>query len=72
MTDKFDHVASFDKLPDTALVSLHTVVALASRSRASVYRDVEAGYLARPVRIGTYATKWRVSDVRAYLNGTKE
>lgn len=65
----FDHVAAFDHLPDSALIDLLTVTALASRSKASVYRDVAAGRLSKPVRVGLQSVRWRVADVRAYLKG---
>ena len=67
----FDHVAALDNLPDAALIDLHTVTALASRSKASLYRDIAAGRLAKPVRVGLHSVRWRVSDVRAYLKGVQ-
>lgn len=66
---RFDHISSFDALPDTALVDVHTITALAKRSRASIWRDVQAGRLPQPIAIGPQARRWRVEDVRAYLNG---
>lgn len=69
MRRQFDHVGAFDTLPDAALIDLPTVTALASRSKASVYRDVAAGRLSKPVRVGLQSVRWRVADVRAYLKG---
>lgn len=69
MRPNFDHVAAFDNLPDAALIDLATLTKLACRSRASIYRDVAAGRLAKPVRVGLQSVRWRVVDVRAYLNG---
>jgi len=66
---RFDHLSSFDGLPDTALVDVHTITALAKRSRASLWRDVKAGRLPQPVAIGPKTRRWRVEDVRAYLKG---
>lgn len=66
---RFDHLTSFDELPDTALVDVHTITALAKRSRASLWRDVRAGRLPKPVAIGPQTRRWRVADVRAYLKG---
>lgn len=66
---RLDHLTSFDHLPDTALVDVHTITALAKRSRASLWRDVKAGRLPQPIAIGPKTRRWRVSDVRAYLNG---
>jgi predicted DNA-binding transcriptional regulator AlpA len=65
----FDRVAAFDNLPDGALIDLPTLTALACRSKASVYRDVAAGRLPKPIRVGLQSVRWRVADVRAYLNG---
>ncbi|MGA0848002.1 MAG: helix-turn-helix transcriptional regulator [Pontimonas sp.] len=42
---------------------------MAGRSRASIWRDVKAGRLPQPISIGPKARRWRVEDVRAYLNG---
>jgi predicted DNA-binding transcriptional regulator AlpA len=69
MRPNYDHVAAFDHLPDAALIDLPTVSTLASRSRASVYRDVAAGRLSKPVRVGLRSVRWCVADVRAYLKG---
>lgn len=66
---RFDHVTAFDDLPDTALIDVHTITALAQRSRASLWRDVQAGRLSQPVAIGPRTRRWRVADVRAYLKG---
>jgi len=60
---------SFDTLPDSALVDVHVVMAMAGRSRASIWRDVKAGRLPQPIAIGPKARRWRVEDVRAYLKG---
>lgn len=66
---RLDHLSSFDELPDTALIDVHTITALAKRSRASLWRDVQAGRLPQPVAIGPRTRRWRVADVRAYLKG---
>lgn len=69
LRSRLDHLTSFDDLPDTALVDVHTITALAKRSRASVWRDVKSGRLPQPIAIGPKTRRWRVADVRAYLNG---
>lgn len=56
-------VARFGLLPDDALVEIRVVEIVRGRSRASTWRDVSAGRLAQPVRIGS-STRWRVGDVR--------
>ena len=59
---------TFPSLPDAALVDIRVVSALLARSRASIWRDVERGRLASPVKVGG-STRWRVGDVRAALAG---
>jgi predicted DNA-binding transcriptional regulator AlpA len=59
----------FDILPGTALVDIDVVTAFLGRSRASVWRDVAAGRLAKPVHVGARSTRWRVADVRAACGG---
>jgi predicted DNA-binding transcriptional regulator AlpA len=56
-------------MPAEALVSAKELSLLAGRSRASIWRDVQAGRLPQPIAIGPQARRWRVEDVRAYLNG---
>ena len=56
-------------LPPEALVSAKEISLLAGRSRASLWRDVQAGRLPRPVAIGPQTRRWRIEDVRAYLKG---
>ena len=56
-------------LPAEALVSAKELSILSGRSRASIWRDVLAGRLPQPIAIGPQALRWRVSDVRVYLNG---
>ena len=64
-----DSVVKFDTLPDEALVNLKTIMALSCRSKSSIYRDIAASRLARPIHIGSKAARWRVGDVREYLTG---
>lgn len=60
---------SLSSMPAEALVSAKELSILSGRSRASVWRDVRAGRLPQPIAIGPQARRWRVEDVRAYLNG---
>lgn len=55
----------FDNMPDTALVSLATASAVASRSRASLYRDHEAGRL--PFKKVGSSTRIKVADLRRFI-----
>ena len=64
-----ERISSFDELPDGALTDVAEISALACRSRASIWRDVNHGRLAHPHKVGPNATRWYVSDVRNYLKG---
>lgn len=55
----------FDSLPDEALVPLPVVCAIRGRSPASIWRDVSAGRLAKPVAAGPRCTRWRKADLLA-------
>ena len=59
---------TFPFLPDEALIDIRAVCALRGRSRASTWRDVAAGRLPSPVKIGS-STRWQVGGVRATLAG---
>ncbi len=61
------HIEGFDKSPDAALLSLCACTYIASRSRATLYRDHQAGKLPF-VKVGN-ATKVRIGDLRKYLSG---
>lgn len=61
---------TFPFLPDEALIDIRAVCALLGRSSASIWRDVAAGRLAAPVKVGC-STRWRVGDVRAALAGAR-
>ena len=59
----------FPHLPDDAFVGIKVVCAVRDRSPSSTQRDVKAGRLAPPVKIGPNAVRWRVGDVRRSLEG---
>ena len=67
---KEDRLSNFDHLPDQALLSAREVSEISGRSRTSLWRDVMRGSLADPVKIGSHTVKWRVGDVRQFLNGS--
>lgn len=60
-------VRNFDHFPDAALASINDVVALTGRSRASIYRDHDAGLLPF-LKIGK-STRIKVGDLRRYMGG---
>jgi predicted DNA-binding transcriptional regulator AlpA len=72
MRSLFDSIAAFETLPDVALVDLKTVMALSCRSKSSVYRDIAAQRLSKPIQIGMKSVRWRVIDVRNYLSGNSQ
>lgn len=51
-------------LPDDALLNCREVCAFLSRSKTSIYRDIEAGRLAAPIKVGS-SSRWKLGDVRA-------
>lgn len=64
-------VAHFDRLPDTARIDVHDLVALSGTSRATIYRLIARGTLPRPCKLGGDGSKnsWPASEVRAFLAG---
>jgi predicted DNA-binding transcriptional regulator AlpA len=58
---------NFDALPDSALVDIKVLSAISGRSVASTWRDLRAGRIPQPLRIGLNSTRWRVGDIRAHL-----
>ena len=64
-----NRLGDFARLPSNALISAKELTLLAGRSRTSLWRDVLRGSLAEPVKIGNHTVKWRVADVRQFLNG---
>ena len=64
-----ERISTFDDMPDSALVDVNEINALVGRSRASIWRDVAEGRLAPPIKIGPNASRWRVGDVRRFMEG---
>lgn len=60
-----DSALNYDDLPGSALVDIKTVKVIFGRSSASVWRDVKAGRLPKPIKAGPRSTRWRVSELRA-------
>jgi predicted DNA-binding transcriptional regulator AlpA len=72
LTDPFiDRISLFDKLPDNALADVFEIHVLSGRSIPSLWRDVQEGRLASPIKLGPNSTRWRVGDVRLFLEGAK-
>lgn len=59
-----DSLIHFDTLPNSAYVRLPILVGLRSTSPATVWRDVKAGRLPAPVKLGPNTTAWNVGALR--------
>lgn len=60
-------LALFDSMPDSALVALPVVCALKGRAPASIWRDVAAGRLSKPIKAGPRSSRWQVGGLRRGL-----
>lgn len=58
--------ASFDTLPDSALIRQPTLELVLAVSPSTIWRLCRSGLL-RPIKVTERSTAWRVGDVRAYL-----
>lgn len=57
--------------PDVdTLVPIRTVLSRLSRSRASLYRDIQRGDFPAPVKCGG-SSRWFLSDIEDYLNALR-
>ena len=62
-------VRHFMELPDLALLSAKEIMFLTGRSRTSIWRDVKRHLLPKPISVGPNAVRWKVKDIRDYMNG---
>ena len=62
-------VQQFDRLPDSALIAINPACAVVGRSRASLYRHMEAGELTK-IKVGN-STRIRVGELRQLMRVTK-
>lgn len=53
--------------PDEAFVNIDVVAAIYDRSPASIWRDVKAGRVPKPVAVTPRCTRWRIGDIRKAL-----
>lgn len=60
-------VERFPALPDDAKIDIKVVSQLMGRSPSSLWRDVAAGRLPAPDRLGPRCVRWRVGDIRNTL-----
>ena len=61
-------IAHFDRLPDAAMVPVSTVGAVIDAGVSTVWRrsKLEPDF-PQPVRLGNKCTRWRVGDLRAFI-----
>jgi predicted DNA-binding transcriptional regulator AlpA len=54
-------------IDDEGFVDVHTIMNGSTKSRASIYRDIKIGLLARPVKISRGRVAWPKAAYREYL-----
>ena len=57
-------------LPDDALIDVQELCAIRRRSKAATYRDIAAGIVEPPIKVGA-SSRWRMGYVRALLAGAQ-
>ena len=73
MTKKSTHLQSPPpELADLALLEIRDICSLARVSKAWFHAEVAAGRGPVPLRFGTRCTRWRASDVRAWMTARAE
>lgn len=62
-----DSARHFDALPDSARIDIAALVAVTGKSRATVYRWIDRGYLPKPRKFASTQNSWIVGEVRRAL-----
>lgn len=57
----------FSEMPDAGFVRVKTIAQHIDVNPSTLWRWARSGAFPKPVKLGTRATAWRVSDVREYL-----
>ena len=57
--------------PLDKLLTIKQVTAQTGLSRSTIYRRMQEGEFPKPKRIGPRATRWRESQLRAWLDGLR-
>lgn len=58
---------NFDTAPDSVMIDLPGVRAVTSKSRATIYRWIDAGILPPPRKFGNSHNFWTVGEIRQAL-----
>lgn len=53
--------------PESRILRLRDVETLTGRKRSSIYEDIAAGRMPRPLKLGPRAVGWLRSDIDAWL-----
>jgi predicted DNA-binding transcriptional regulator AlpA len=66
------NIAGFDKLPDEAMTSVKVIAALTGNGVSTVWRYAALNPdFPKPIKLSARCTRFRVGEVRAYLNSRK-
>lgn len=60
-------IQNFDSAPDSALIDLPGVRNVIGKSRATIYRWIDAGILPAPRKFGNSHNFWTVGEIRQAL-----
>lgn len=66
-----ERAASFDDLPDSAVVNVRVVADLVGISIQGIHWRIRAGLLPQPHRLGTRRLYWSAGEIRAALRTKK-
>lgn len=55
-----------------ALLRMATVEAVTGLCRSTIYAKIKSGEFAEPIRIGSRCSRWKSSDVRAWLEAQSQ
>lgn len=58
-----------ENFADDRLLRIGEVVAMVALGKSSIYRMIAVGTFPAPLRIAPNASRWRYSEVRAWMDG---
>lgn len=58
---------NFDSLPNSAYIRLPVLVALYGISKGTIWKNVRAGKIPRPIKLSERCTAWNVGEIKADL-----
>lgn len=60
------------KLAQNRLIRQQELLAITSKSKSALYREINDGSFPAPVKIGKRAVAWKASDVVIWMEGLKK